>query len=187
MVSLIHQPHLLPGLIVDPRVNQDNPNYFRVSWNDNLFPKSSDSCANSACVRTNDECFCNVNIVDSQVYTSEPPSVEDVLSQLNIGAVDPNILGSYNLALNNGDMEIWHKNNAGYNQDTIFAVSYRGKKTFLKNMSSTIEIVGSSQFKFRNPPHFVNIAVREPRDAMYETDAVLETYFYQKGTDHEFL
>ena len=37
--------------------------------------------------------------------------------------------------------------------------------------------VDGSEFEFRNPPHFMNIAIREHRDAYYETEYVLETYF----------
>ncbi len=180
MVALVHEPNLLPGYVVDPRVSQENPNYFRVSWENSSYPKASDYCANSSCQRVNNECFCAIDIIENQVYAS-PPTKEDVLLKLNVGAVDPQVLGSYNLISNDGNIEIWHKENSGYNKDTIFGVTYRGKKTFLKNMRSTIEVTGSSEFKFRNPPHFVNIAVREPRDAIFETDAVLETYFHHEN------
>lgn len=48
-------------------------------------------------------------------------------------------------------------------------------------MHSRVEVSGSTQFKFRNPPHFLNIAVREPPDGIYETDAVMETYFHHQN------
>ena len=74
-------------------------------------------------------------------------------------------------------MKVWHKN-GGYDKDTIFSINYRGSQTFLKNMKSTVQIKGANQYQFRNPPSFVNLAYRETRDAIYETDAVLENYLY---------
>jgi hypothetical protein len=112
----------------------------------------------------------------SRVYSSKP-SASAALSQLHIGSVDPSILGSYT-KVNSGNVEVWHLNNGGYTKNTIFGVMYRGKKTFLKNMLSKVSVDGDTSYAFRNPPHHLNIGVREPRDAMYETDAVLATYFY---------
>ena len=74
-------------------------------------------------------------------------------------------------------MQVWHKS-GDYDKETIFSVTYRGKAIFLKNVESVVEIRGASQYSFRNPPSFINMAQHEPRDAMYETDAVLENYFY---------
>ena len=37
---------------------------------------------------------------------------------------------------------------------------------------------GSTTFTARNPPHFMSFLVQDRRDAMYETDAVLDHYFY---------
>eukprot|EP00586_Coscinodiscus_wailesii_P017163 CAMPEP_0172518280 /NCGR_PEP_ID=MMETSP1066-20121228/290722_1 /TAXON_ID=671091 /ORGANISM="Coscinodiscus wailesii, Strain CCMP2513" /LENGTH=2420 /DNA_ID=CAMNT_0013300633 /DNA_START=56 /DNA_END=7314 /DNA_ORIENTATION=- len=182
MIAIVHEPNLLLDTFqpytIDPRVKHDNPNFFRVSWDSSSYPRPSNSCGDNICQEVNDACLCNINIVDHQVFTSLPINMEDILSKLHIGSVNPEMLGSYNLAANTGTMEVWHKGTTGYSQDTIFGVSYRGRKTFLKNMYSRVDISGSDEFKFRNPPHFVNIAVREPRDAVYETDAVLETYFF---------
>ena len=184
MVAMVHEPATLQsGYIVDARVSQTNPNFFRVSWDSGAYPKASDnSCTASGCQIVNgDECFCSVNLIESQVFSSAVPTdPEDILSELTIGAVDPSALGTHYLASSNNDIDVWHENGTyGFSKDTIIAVShYRGKRTFLKNMRSTIEVAGSPQLTFRNPPHFLNIAVRETRDAIYETDAVIETYFY---------
>ena len=61
---------------------------------------------------------------------------------------------------------------------TIFRVKCRDRDTFLKNMISTVKVNGSSGFEFRNPPHYLNLAIRDHRDAIYETEDVLETYFH---------
>jgi uncharacterized protein (DUF1800 family) len=78
---------------------------------------------------------------------------------------------------NTGEIGVWHKN-GNYDKETIFSVTYRGKETFLKNVLSTVSISGATQYSFRNPPSFINVAYREPRDAMYESEAILENYFY---------
>ena len=181
MIALVHGPTLRSGIghhfTTDKRVDIDNANYFRMNWDSDDYPRPSNSCADNACSVVGDGCVCNLSIIESQVFPSLP-SAENILSQLHLGSVEPSILGSYTEVFGSGDVEVWHKNGNGYSQDTVFGVTYRGKKTFLKNMRSTIEIQGASEFQFRNPPHHLNVAVREPRDAAYETDAVLESYFY---------
>jgi uncharacterized protein (DUF1800 family) len=77
-------------------------------------------------------------------------------------------------------VKVWHKN-GGYDKDTVFRVTYRGKDVFLKNARSTVQITDASQYRFRNPPTFLNLGFRETRDAMYETDAVLENYLYHNN------
>jgi hypothetical protein len=112
---------------------------------------------------------------------SSLPTESEILSQLHIGAFDPQSLGSYTQVLNTGSLQVWHKN-GGYNKDTIFRIdSYRGKEVYLRNMLSTVQIKGATQYSFRNPPSFLNIAQREPRDAMYETEAVLENYVHHNN------
>ena len=121
-------------------------------------------------------CYCNVEIIESSVFSSLP-SESQILDQLDIGALDPQILEGYSEVPNTGAVKVWHKSGF-YDEDTIFCVTYRGKEIFLKNTLSTVQIVGATQFSFRNPPSFMNIAFREPRDAVYESEAVLENYFY---------
>ena len=177
MVAIVHDPSLLHSFVVEPRVDLNNPNFFKISWDSEDYPRPSTSCA-SSCQVVNDACLCDVSITESQVFTSLPATVDDVMSQLHVGAPNPEIFGNYIQITNTGDVEVWQKENSGYNKDTIFAVSHRGKNIFLKNILSTVAINGAPALTFRNPPHFVNIAVREPRDVVYETDDVLETYFH---------
>lgn len=186
MVAIVHTPTLLTGVDnfeyrIDPRVHPDNMNYFKVTWENDVFPNSSNSCGNGLCQVVYRGCLCELDIVESQVYNSFPSSKSSLLSDLHIGAVDPNILGSYTQVPNTGnDISVWHKN-GGYDHDTIFSVEYHDKIVYLKNVVSMVKVKGSEVFKFRNPPHFINIAIREPRDAIYETDYVLETYFYHSN------
>ncbi len=182
LVALAHLPLLQNNNLdftesIDLRVNPDNTNYFKVIWESNAFPNSSNSCASGACQTVYCGCLCDINVVEGVLFTSLP-SEKNLLEQAHIGAIDPNILGGSYSQAQSGDIAVWHKG-GGYDKDTIFEVNFRGRQTFLKNMFSTVQIVGATGggMQFRNSPSFVNLAYRLPRDAAYETDAVLENYF----------
>ena len=178
MISIIHQPNLKPGYTIDPRVDLSNPNYFGVTWDDS-FPRPSNSCADSLCTVVDDACMCDVNIVEDSVFSSIP-TAEEVVSQLYIGSVNPTILGNYIQVPSAGDVEVWHIG-GGFSRDTVFGVTHRDEKIYVKNIRSTVEIASAPQYHFRNPPHHLNIAVRESRDAIWETDAVLKTFFHHQN------
>jgi ABC-type transport system substrate-binding protein len=164
------------GENIDLRVNPDNTNYFKVAWENSIFPNSLNSCGNGACRSMYRACLCDINVLDRVVFTTIP-SENSIIKQLHIGAVDPQLLDSYSQVPNTGSVKVWHKN-GGYDEETIFSINYQGRQTYLKNMISTVQISGSEQFEFRNPPTFLNLGFREKRDAMYETDAALENYFH---------
>ena len=181
-VAIAHEPTLLDdhptvSYSIDLRVHPDNTNYFKVHWKDGNYPNTSNSCGGGgACVIVYQGCYCNVDIVENAVFNSLP-SESAILSQLHIGAFDPELLDSHTKAVDFGGVEVWHKSGS-YDKDTIFCGPNRGGKACLRNMKSTVEISGTTDYSYRNPPSFINIAQREPRDAIYETDAVLENYFY---------
>ena len=180
-VAIVHVPDLLVHdsrtYSIDLRVHPDNTNYFKVNWDSNDYPNSSNSCGSGACFSVYRGCLCDIDVIESSVISSLPTESE-IISQLHIGAHDPESLGSYTRATNTGSFEVWHKNGS-YDKETIFRIhSYKGKELYLKNMQSTVKINGATQFSFRNPPSFMNIAQREGRDASFETDAILKNYFY---------
>ena len=181
-IAIVHLPplseHPDPKRIeqIDLRIHPDNTNYFKVKWVGNNYPQSSNSCASGACQSVYRGCLCDVNINESSVFTSVPTET-DIIENLFIGSFHPDQLGSYTKVSGAGSVNVWHKHD-GYDKDTVFSINYRGKETFLQNKLSTVEIAGATMLGFRNPPGFLNIGFREKRDAIYETDAVLETYFY---------
>lgn len=144
-------------------------------WEGSTYPSPSNSCANGACQSVYRGCLCDINIVESVVFTSLP-SQTDIIEQLHIGAIDPELLSSYNQVENTGNIQVWEKSGS-FDKETIFVINYRGRQTYLKNMQSTVQIVGASSSSFRNPPSFMSLSYREKRDAIYESDAVLEEYF----------
>ena len=183
-MAIVHEPTLLddhPSYpdSIDLRVHPDNTNYFKVYWKDGNYPNSSNSCGSGACVNVYQGCYCSIDTIESRVFNSLP-SESDILSQLHIGAFDPQVLGSYTKAEDTGAVEVWHKSGS-YDEDTIFCVTYRDDRTCLKNNEARVEIIGATDYSYRNPPSFLNTAQREPRDAVYETEAVLENYFYHEN------
>ena len=74
MVAIVHNPTLLTGISdyeyrVDPRVHPDSINYFKVVWKGGSYPSPSNSCGSGACQEVYKACICDVNIVDSVVFT----------------------------------------------------------------------------------------------------------------------
>lgn len=173
---MMHEPVNSNSYITDPRVDQGNPNFFKVPWKNGDYPNTSNSCANNACSMVEGQCICSISTNESVVFSSLP-TLDEIQAKLFIGSVDPRRLEGYSLTSNTDAVEVWQKDSNGYSASSIFGVNYRGKKIFLKNILSTVSLIGS-ELSFRNPPHHMNIAVREPRDAIYETEAVLHTYFY---------
>ena len=182
-ISIVHIPPLQTNYpdsgdsnTIDKRVHPDNTNYFKVSWDSADYPKPSNSCGNGACQSVYRGCLCDVTVSESRVFSSLP-SENNILQNLHIGSVNPNLLESYTQVPSTGIVQVWHKN-GDYDKDTVFRVSYRGKQVYLRNVRSTVKINNTNEYKFRNPPSFLNLGFREKRDAIYETDAVLENYFH---------
>ena len=87
-----------------------------------------------------------------------------------------------------GSVTVWRKNNdfTSFDEDTVFEVTLHGRTHYYSNVASTVRIASSSNvsYGFRNPTHFVSLTAYEAtqRDAVYETDAVLDNYFYHANT-----
>jgi len=178
-VAIVHNPvvnQLNGNDVFFTYINADleNTNFFKVAWDGENFPDPSNNCLGTSCTLLNGiECVCDV-IIQEQLVFNTIPTVSDVISQLHVGGVDVAKFenGEYSLAESNGGVDVWHKGSSNYDQDTVFVASNK----YYKNFRSDVQI-DSSALSFRNPPQFLNPAVREPRDAIYETDAVLEHYF----------
>lgn len=174
---MVHNPNLIDARVTDVQVSRTNTNYFKVSWERNEYPKPSNSCGSDTCeLISPTDCLCDISIEDTAVFTSIP-SVEEVVSNLHVGGADiTRFDGEYTEVQNVSGVTVYNKNSVGYTSDTVFKVYHRGTDRYFKNLRSTIRI--NNSFAFRNPPQFLNPAMHEPRDAMYETDAVLEHLFY---------
>ena len=174
---MVHNPTIVEDRFTNAKVNPTNTNYFKVSWDSNDYPQPSNSCGGDVCqLVSSSECLCGFTIEESTIYTSRP-SVTDIISNLHIGGVDIAAFeGAYTQVESSSGVTVYHKDGSGYSKDTIFKVDYFGDDAFFKNMRSTVKI--NANYSFRNPPQFLNPAMHEPRDASYETDALLKHFFY---------
>jgi len=178
-VAVAHIPQVAGGTIY-PDFSISNGNFFPVTWQGNAFPSSSNSCGGVSCQLQANECICNAAVIESVVFLTRP-TVSEITMTLFVGSVPPSSYGSsYTLTESVSGVEVYQPNGIlSYTVSTIFGVAVNGQTKFFKNMKSTV-IIGSgiNTFSFRNPPHFMNFMVQDSRDAMFETDAVIDHYFY---------
>lgn len=173
-VSIVHNPYISNNRITETSVRISNSNFFPVAWNGS-FPTPSNNACGPSCTVLAGTCFCSISITESQVFSSIP-SVNEIKSQLFVGAPDPNsFANTYSPGGSNGGVTVFHKNGNGFTKESIFRTSDDGDEVYFKNVLATVQI---GDYSFRNPPQFLNLAAREPRDAMYETDEVLKHYFH---------
>lgn len=178
-IAMVHNPTLVHERITDSRVSSANTNYFKVVWENDTYPRSENSCgSSSACILVSaDECLCDIEIQESMVFSSRP-TVTRILSDLRVGGADVTAFGSeYYEAEVSESVIVYHKNGSDeFTKDTIFKIDHFGEDKYFKNMRSMV-IIENENFSFRNPPQFLNPAMHETRDAIYETDALLRHYF----------
>ena len=170
-------------------VQDDTVNFFKVPWHNNFgVPTDELGCKTIAsCYSVDDGCVCDTVVVEVKGFgsTSEISTTEDIENSLHIGAAPPTTYnkGEYTeIYCGIVGLKVFIKGSApgscaNLNIDTIFHFfDHNGVKTYLKNMVSIVEV--NSGISFRNPVHFIDFADRSERDMNYETDAVLDTYFY---------
>jgi len=208
-VAIVHEVDLSGNAEIPDHVEGEQTlNWFRVFWNgDGKYPGSSEAndCAEYMCETTADgSCLCKTTVAESTVFEDVGSvSKADVMSQLFIGALGPRS-GSVPTA---GNGFIAHIVGNSVDEYTVFEVVDYGRTYFLKNVRSIVSLahgirnvetgevsMDSTSPSFRNPPHFMSlisdmywsnpqgIGEQTLRDAQYETDAVIDHYFYHKNT-----
>jgi uncharacterized protein (DUF1501 family) len=161
-------------------VNETTKNFFKADWDGGVFPLVSDNCGSLAsCLVVDGACLCNTVIVEEVGYASTP--AKDSVLSLSNGAYHPDAFddGTYAI-INCGIPEVVVYSKSGdcdnLDMDAIFYVEDdNGVDRYIKNMKSTVQVHG---YSFRNPVHFHSLHDPEVRDSYYETDAVLDDYFY---------
>jgi len=173
-VAIVHNPFIADGKVTEKRVRNSNSNYFKVAWT-GAYPAASNNCGNGACQSFAGDCLCDVTIQEAQVF-NRIPSLSEIEKSLFVGGVNVDSFsdGTYAEGGSAGGVTVFHRG-SGYSKDSIFRASYRGEVAYFKNVESMVK---SGNYSFRNPPQFLNPALHEPRDAMYETEEVLKVYFY---------
>lgn len=110
-----------------------------------------------------------------------PGSVDEVLSELTVGAFDPSAYdeGTFVEELNANGVTAHLTATGTFTTDTVFVVtdSY-GRLRRFKNSKEYVKIKGAPDYAFRNAPSFMSVLNSEAvaRDALYETEAALEHY-----------
>lgn len=166
---------------------QDSRNLFRVGWANHSFPTTSSNCSYPACTTHGQTCICDTDVTTVAVFTDalNIPSKEEVLSALKIGSAAPDVFddGLYAQCTSSActaqpAVEVWMRGSQ-FDETTIFSVATDHQQVLhLANKASTVSIRGSSAFKFRNPPGFMEMHEPTMRDAMYETEALIDHLFH---------
>ena len=186
--ALVHSPDGTEDINVASHLQTDTFNYFPAYWSSDSFPAPSNQCGNGVCEAVGEGCICNTMVEESAAFTSMPASVDEVLTQLHIGSFSPDVfdLGTYNDPIDNGFIKAYLSSSGSYDMNTIFEVEVLKKKKYFRNVRSSVAIMDMSgqktSFSFRNAPQFMSMAEPNARDAQYETDAVLDDYFYHPNT-----
>lgn len=165
--------------------------FFRVSWINGSYPSvRGNSCAAGLCSIVGCcLCRCSTFVVEKAAFNRIPSRAES-LSQLNVGGVPPAMFddGTYILkGITSDGVWIYQASNI-IDSSTIFKVQDDyGRIMYLRNFQSTVYVGAASGFfvstsyGFRNPPGFFD-AVANKGDALYETEAALDHYFYHENT-----
>ena len=176
------------------RVGENSGNWFRVRWTDGKFPQASGGCGPQCRVvagDSGDTCLCYIDMTVDAVFndiTKVPDSQTVIEDMLRIGASNPELFdeGTYALCETAAcrarapAVQVYTRGSAQkplLDQDAIFAVVVNETRVrYLANKHSTVTLAGS--FSFRNPPTFMHIVDPSQRDALYETEALLDHLFH---------
>mmetsp|Transcript_31842 Transcript_31842/g.73213 ORF Transcript_31842/g.73213 Transcript_31842/m.73213 type:complete len:3134 (+) Transcript_31842:2040-11441(+) len=186
-VALVHHPSAFTSKVL--HVNDDSANWFPVEWDgDGLYPTALNGCDGICDVIVEEAaCLCGTVVVSSRVFTRTPRSWAEALAKLTVGAPDPNVYseGEYSASMNEETGIIVYTKGGVFDSETILEFDGdRGRRYRMKNLKETVQVRGLngkfSGYSFRNVPQFMSTIPSEAtvRDAQYETEAVLDNYFY---------
>ena len=190
LVTVVHFPSDYTKKV--SHVNDDNENWFKVHWDTGSFPMLSNEC-DGVCepIPSETACLCNTAVSKARVFSSMPASIDDALSKLKVGSLNPNMFepGTYTAVTDSETQITAHLKGDTFDTETIFEFTDRkGRTYFLKNMKETVLVKGITGsftgYSFRNMPQFMSFVPSETniRDAQYETEAALDHYFYHDNT-----
>ena len=181
---------------VKERVAVDVGTYFGVFWDAGSYPQASSLCGGIATcqVRSDSTCLCDTTVQTVAVFDgSFKPTVEQLLSQLHIGSIDPSLLSAEyskcptQICSNQTEYEIWtiyQVTNfaSAFDAGTIFKLTdpMTGEGLFLSNTKSTVSVGGG--MSFRNPPMFNSPVDPTQNQALLETDEIIRTYVRHPNT-----
>lgn len=170
MVALVYEPDSYDWDKLHKHVRNDNRNFFKVYW-DGDYPKNDNAvsvgnnCGNGVCesLTVGDEhvCLCDTSITESRVFTAMPRNVEEVLSELTVGAFDASAYdeGTYTEPLTeNGVTAYLAGSTNAFDTQTVFEVTDEyGRIHRYKNAKESVQIAGATVYAFRNAPSFMSV------------------------------
>ena len=159
------------------RVSEASKTWIRVGWIGDNFPAPKNGC-NGMCPRAADgSCLCDVTVTETPVFTSMPTR-EEVLNRLHIGSMPIGVFdaGTYKpIHVCSQEVEAYTAvDGEPFDEHTVFKVIQHGKPLYLRNLESIVEI--GLGIGFRNPTGLMKIREGTYRDALYETDAVIQHF-----------
>ena len=192
-VAIVHNPNMgINNILADDNqqivtewVNSTNINFFKVMWKGGEYPNPSNDCGGGVCMMVANECLCDVHVTTRKLFNSIPTLIQS--AKLVHGAPNPAAHDSDEYTLSDdstGGVTVYHKKDKlEYSANTIFSVVRNETRVFLKNYVSRVNVAGSiTTYSFRNPVSMMSLVNPESRDAHYETDAVIDHYFYHPNT-----
>ena len=163
----------------------DNPWTFKAAWSNGSYPLASNGC-DGVCNVHGETCLCNVTVVETTaVFTNDaqPPTYSEVVAQLFIGSLAPDAYGSgvYGAGSSStANVTVYKNASTGVlDIDTIFQVTINGAVKYLRNKASHVQF---GNFTLRNVPQLMGFPHSSPRDAEYESDALLDDLFRHQNT-----
>ena len=190
------------------RTRPNSDNWFRVRWAGGHFPTIAAGCASMPACRmqagdNGETCMCDINVTTAAVFTdaANVPSQAELEEELHIGSRGPSHsdAGTYSQCVSAActaalpDVIVYTRGTASqplFDKDAIFEIivnattASNGRTVYLVNKASTVTIASTTNpaaFTFRNPPHMVSLVDSSKRDALYETDALLDHIFYHQS------
>uniref|UniRef100_A0A7S2HM24 DUF1501 domain-containing protein n=1 Tax=Helicotheca tamesis TaxID=374047 RepID=A0A7S2HM24_9STRA len=191
-VATLHLPSNMEQLMVK-HVDKENTNFFKAYWDGDSFPQVSSNCDGCEVYGDGDGCICDADVRKTRVFSESrlPRSVAEVTSNLYIGAIDPRTYNStYPSVTQIPGTEIsYYTVGPNIEADSIFGViDENGRELFFKNTRETVHMQTANgddvNHSFRSAPRFMSVIPKETasRDAHFETDAVIDHFFYHPNT-----
>ena len=167
-VAIVHDAMSTYVDTIPWQVEEENTlNWFRVFWDGNGdYPGSNETntCEVNKCqTMTDGSCMCKTLVTDSVVFTDMSVTKEDVMSQLFIGSIGPQAgMNATNIA----EGLTVHTVGGVVDEFTVFEVRDKGRTMYLKNILSTVSLVGW-----------------EMTPQIYEAEAASDIYLYNSTYD----
>ena len=167
-------------------VGEEGKTWFRAAWEGGVAPPRDSTCASPCKAAADGSCLCRTTTVKTVAFSSEPADLTEISSaNLYIGAPHPDMYDAGALvsgSWTSGGVTVNYWYPAGESvahMDTIFEVREKKVSRYFRNRLETVSInIGGVDYSFRNAPHFNSLFDTNHRDAVQETDALLDHLFY---------